>query len=36
MEKEIRDRFNAGILVKARQRYGIAADQIRLLDGFES
>lgn len=36
MEKEIRNRFNETILAEARQRYGIAADQITLLDGFES
>lgn len=36
MENEIRDRFNEEILAQARQRYGIAADQITLLDGFES
>lgn len=36
MEKAIRDRFNERILSAARQRYGIAADQIKLLDGFES
>ncbi len=36
MEKEIRDRLNEAILAEAQQRYGIAADQITLLDGFES
>ncbi|MCA9972281.1 MAG: phosphotransferase, partial [Anaerolineales bacterium] len=36
MEKEIRDRMHDGILSAARARYGIAADAIRLLDGFES
>lgn len=36
MEKAIRDRFNENILIEARQRYNIAADQIKLLDGFES
>lgn len=36
MDPIIRERFNDGILAEARQRYGIAADQIELLDGFES
>jgi len=36
MEPVIRERFNDEILAAARQRYGIAADQIHLLDGFES
>ncbi|MEZ4642465.1 MAG: hypothetical protein R3E31_06955 [Chloroflexota bacterium] len=36
MEKAIRDRFNDDILDEARRRYGIAADRIHLLDGFES
>lgn len=36
MEKEIRDRFNKAVLAEARQRYAIAAEQITLLDGFES
>lgn len=36
MEEAIRERFNDDILAEARQRYGIAPDQIKLLDGFES
>ncbi|MCB8921983.1 MAG: phosphotransferase [Ardenticatenaceae bacterium] len=36
MEKAIRERFNEAILSEARQRYGVAADQMTLLDGFES
>jgi amicoumacin kinase len=36
MEPIIRERFNDEILAAARQRYAIAADQITLLDGFES
>lgn len=36
MEPIIRERFNEAILAAARERYGIAADQIHLLDGFES
>ncbi|MCA9872401.1 MAG: phosphotransferase [Anaerolineales bacterium] len=36
MEPIIRERFNDDLLAAARQRYGIAADQIRLLDSFES
>lgn len=36
MEPIIRERFNDDILATARQRYDIAADQIRLLDSFES
>lgn len=36
MEPIIRERFNDEILAAARQRYGVAADQIHLLDGFES
>ena len=36
MEKKIRDRYNDKILYQARQRYGIAAADIHLLDGFES
>ena len=32
----IRDRFTPAILDAARERYGIAPDAIRLLDGFES
>jgi hypothetical protein len=36
MEKVIKDRFNKTILTEALPRYGIEADQVRLLDGFES
>lgn len=36
MEEKIRDRFNEQILAEARQRYGIAADNIKELGGFES
>jgi Ser/Thr protein kinase RdoA (MazF antagonist) len=36
MEKRIKDRYNDDILREALQRYGIAQDRIRLLDGFES
>ncbi len=36
MEPIIRERFNDEILAAARQCYAIAADEIRLLDGFES
>ncbi len=36
MEKRIRARYHEGILREAMQRYGIAAEQIHLLDGFES
>lgn len=36
MEEAIRTRFNDRILEEARQRYGIAADKITLLDSFES
>ncbi|MCP4362398.1 MAG: phosphotransferase [Chloroflexi bacterium] len=36
MEEAIRERFSEVILVEARQRYAIAPDKIRLLDGFES
>lgn len=36
MEPEITSRYNDQILHEAMQRYGITADQIRLLDGFES
>jgi len=36
MEKEIRDRFNEDILAEAQRCYGIAAEKITLLDGFES
>lgn len=36
MEQAIRDRFNDEILAAARQRYGIAADALSELGGFES
>lgn len=36
MEQSIRDRYHDDILYEARRRYGIAADQIRPLDAFES
>jgi Ser/Thr protein kinase RdoA (MazF antagonist) len=36
MEQRIKERYNEAILQEAMQRYGIAEDQIRLLDGFES
>jgi Ser/Thr protein kinase RdoA (MazF antagonist) len=36
MEQRIKARFHDGILQEARQRYGIAAGQIRSLDAFES
>ena len=36
MEKKIKDRYNQAIFLEAVGRYGIEADQIRLLDGFES
>ena len=36
MEPIIRNRYNDKILAEARQRYGIAEDKIKLLDGFES
>lgn len=36
MEQRIRERFNASILRQVVQRYGIAPDDITLLDGFES
>jgi Ser/Thr protein kinase RdoA (MazF antagonist) len=36
MEKEIRDRFNEGVLGEAMERFGIAEGDIKLLDGFES
>jgi amicoumacin kinase len=36
METEIRNRYSDQILAVARQRYGIAPQQVRLLDGFES
>jgi amicoumacin kinase len=36
MEQKIKDRYNDEILHQTRQRYGIAAADIHLLDGFES
>ena len=36
MEKQIKERYNDAILGEAMSRYGIAPDQIQLLDGFES
>ena len=36
MEEKIRSRFNEQILAAARQRYGIAAEKIKELGGFES
>lgn len=36
MEELIKNRFNSRILTQATDRFGIAADQIALLDGFES
>jgi Ser/Thr protein kinase RdoA (MazF antagonist) len=36
MDPKIAERFHPSILDAARQRYDIAADKIRLLDGFES
>jgi amicoumacin kinase len=36
MEQRIKERYNDTILRQARQRYAIAAADIRLLDGFES
>lgn len=36
MDPKIADRFNDDILQAALQRYAIAPDQIKLLDGFES
>jgi Ser/Thr protein kinase RdoA (MazF antagonist) len=36
MEPEIRARYNDGILHEAMRRYGIAPDDIHILDGFES
>jgi Ser/Thr protein kinase RdoA (MazF antagonist) len=36
MEQAIKERFNEAILQAARERYGIAPDQIYLLDSFES
>lgn len=36
MEKAIKEKFNEAILHEVMGRYGIAASEIRLLDGFES
>jgi Ser/Thr protein kinase RdoA (MazF antagonist) len=36
VERRIRERYNDTILREAMRRYGIAQDQIRPLDGFES
>ena len=36
MEKRIKDRFNEQILGRTKRHFGIADDQIQLLDGFES
>lgn len=36
MEKQIKDRFNERILRQVMQAFAIGADQIQLLDGFES
>ena len=36
MEEKIRSRFNAQILAEAQQRYGIAAENMKELGGFES
>lgn len=36
MEPEIRARYSEGVLKDAMRRYGIAPDEIKLLDGFES
>ncbi|MEX2144732.1 MAG: phosphotransferase [Anaerolineales bacterium] len=36
MEEAIRQRFNEGILARARERYGISPEDIKLLAGFES
>jgi len=36
MDPQIAERYHADILRQARQRFGIAEDQIELLDGFES
>ncbi len=36
MESEIRARYHDGILHEAMRRYGIAPDDIHILDGFES
>ena len=36
MEKRIKERFNGQILGRTKRRFGIADDQVQLLDGFES
>jgi amicoumacin kinase len=36
LEQRIRERYHAGILEEAMQRYGIEAERIRTLDAFES
>jgi Ser/Thr protein kinase RdoA (MazF antagonist) len=36
MEKRIKERYNQGILDSVMKSFDIAADQIRILDGFES
>jgi len=36
MEQQIRDRYHQSILKEAQRRYGIADDQIKALDAFES
>ena len=36
MDQMIRDRFTPAVLAVARERYAIAEDAIRLLDGYES
>jgi Ser/Thr protein kinase RdoA (MazF antagonist) len=36
MEKVIRERFNEAILAEARRRYGLAADALQDVGGFES
>ena len=36
MDKRIRELYNESILSEALARYGIAKDDVQLLDGFES
>jgi Ser/Thr protein kinase RdoA (MazF antagonist) len=36
MEKQIKEKFNDGILQGAAQAFGAALDEVKLLDGFES
>jgi len=36
LEQRIKNRYNGAIYSEALERYGIAADRIQLLDGFES